>query len=163
MGPFDRLRGTSRPAPGVQPCSATEMYAALLRANKPEQPFLVRAGWPEGVDLVVEWRVTDPRWFDHFAGATKLTSTLLRLDSAKCQVRAVDQHWVVSWTDDTPRLTLAKGMRRRWFPSVFARPASGVGAGNRSPSRPVNQPKPQLRQIVTRRGWTWRSSLLGRL
>lgn len=37
--------------------------------NRDTAPFVIRDGRPEGVDLVVEWKIVDAQWYEIFAKA----------------------------------------------------------------------------------------------
>jgi hypothetical protein len=62
MGLFDKLTGTTRPAGGVAPGPAEEVRAALLGVNRPDVPYVVRAGATDDADLVAQRRMAEPAW-----------------------------------------------------------------------------------------------------
>ena len=85
--------------------SPSAVRSALLDTNRPDAPFVIRDGSPEGVDLVAEWRIVDYAWYDFFARARvqRANQTLMRFDTDKSEVRAVDHEWAVKWHNGTVR------------------------------------------------------------
>src|SRR5690349_5994872 len=114
MGLFDKLTGTKRPADGVAPRSADEVYAALLGLNRPEVPYVIRDGRAEGADLVAEWRILDPAWKTFFVSTqvSRVFKVRMRLNPQKNEVRAVDTEYEVTWIGDTPRLAISAEVQR---------------------------------------------------
>jgi len=100
MGFVDWLKGVDKPAPDVVPVSQMELRERLLRLNDPARAWLIRAGSPEGVDLVAEWKGDDPAWRPTFDGVgLNLTfQVYMRFDSEKTELRVQDR--MIDWTLD---------------------------------------------------------------
>jgi hypothetical protein len=170
MGLFDWLTGTKRPPAGVAPKSATDVRAALLAVNRPTAPFIVRDGTPEEVDLVAEWRIVDAKWYEVFAkaGLSKVFKILMRLDSNKHEVRAVDQEWSVEWRAGVPSLTLnAEAFRGQKaeisFGTAYAFTERGEFGQVYNYRFSTGEIRTPLRDAVTTAGWTWRGVAFGKL
>ncbi len=101
MGFLDRLSGTQKADPGVVPVSQMELWDRLMRLNDPARAWLVRAGSPEGVDLVAEWKGDDPAWRRVFDGVgLNLTYQVhMRFDPEKTELRVQDR--MIDWVVDT--------------------------------------------------------------
>jgi hypothetical protein len=170
MGLFDWLTGTKRPAAGVAAKSAVAVRAALLAVNRPTAPFVVRDGAPEKVDLVAEWRIVDAKWSDTFAqaGVEKVFKILMRLDTQKHEVRAVDQQWSVEWRAGVPRLSLSaqafRGQTKEIsFGEAYAFTETGEHGQVYRYKFSTGEIKPPLQDAVTAAGWTWRGVVFGKL
>ncbi len=170
MGMFDWLTGTKKPASGVAARTPEEVRTALLEINRPTAPFLVRDGTPEEVDLVAEWKIVDAAWNAVFAraGMEKVFKVLMRLDSEKPEVRAVDQEWKVEWVGETPRLSLSTEKFRGQKVEVsggqgYAFTEQGqFGQVYRYKFRTGELKRP-LKEAVTGAGWVWRGVSFGKL
>jgi len=170
MGLFDWLMGTKRPAAGVAPKSEAEVRAALLAVNRPMAPFVIRHGAPEKVDFVAEWRIVDAKWYEIFAkaGLKKTFKVLMRLDSQKREVRAIDQQWSVEWRTGVPSLSLAaeafRGQQKEIsFRTAYAFTESGPFGQVYNYRFSTGEIKTPLQNAVTAAGWTWRGVAFGRL
>jgi hypothetical protein len=170
VGLFDWLTGRKAPAAGVAPKSAAEVRAALLAANRPTAPYAVRAGGPEGVDLVAEWKIVDASWYEIFAKAhlEKSFKVLMKLDAARHEVRAVDQEWTVQWRAGIPTLALSAEAFRGTKTSV----QFGTAYAFTEELRPgqvyryrfsTGELKTPLQEAVLASGWTWRPVSFGKL
>jgi hypothetical protein len=170
MGLFDWLSGTKRPAAGVVAKSAADVQAALLTINRPTAPFIVRAGTPESIDLVAEWRIVDAKWYEIFAkaGLQRAFKILMRFDAQNHEVRAVDQEWSVEWRAGVPSLTLAaetfRGQKKEIsFGTAYAFKETGAYGQVYNYKFSTAEMKSPLQQAVTTAGWTWRGVAFGRL
>jgi hypothetical protein len=170
MGLWDWLTGTKRPPAGVTPKSPDEVRAALLAVNRPTAPFIIRGGAPEKVELVAEWRIVDAKWHKIFAnaGLKKSFKVLMRLDTQKREVRAVDQEWSVEWRAGVPHLSLAaeafRGQTREIsFGEAYAFTETGEHGQVYRYKFSTGEIKPPLQDAVTAAGWTWRGVAFGKL
>lgn len=165
MGLFDWFTGTKRPEDGVVARSPQEVYQSLLAVNRPDAPFVVRDGRPEGVDLVSEWRIMDPAWHEYFKAfsVTKGYQVLMRLDPSSNEVRATDKTWEVDWLRGNPQVKLGKEVgqgvgkkvEHRW---TLGRDENGkFGLHNHSKFSSDDLKSP-LRETVTALGWVWRGT-----
>ncbi|GAA2952228.1 hypothetical protein [Kitasatospora cinereorecta] len=150
MGLWDRYLGTRHPEMGVVPLTPLEVRSALLALNGPGVPFGVRNATPKEGDLVAECQLPELR--------VRLR-TRMRLDAAKCEVRAVDEQWEVSLTEHV------RGQRTRGPASAVYR-VWGKEMGPDGRERRVEtfrfetrEMKDPLRQAVLDAGWTWRGVL----
>lgn len=93
MGFRDRIRGITRPDPDVLAVDPEELRLRLMGLNHPTLPWQVRDGAGEKVDLVAEWKTTDPYWKDIFTevGVNETFTTHLRFHSGAHQVRSRDR------------------------------------------------------------------------
>ncbi|MER6028708.1 hypothetical protein [Streptomyces sp. NPDC001851] len=166
MGFFDLFTGTKRPKGGVAPRSAQEVRAALLAINRPDLPYVVRAGAAEGSELVAEWRIRDPAWHAFFA-RTQVSRTIqirMRLVPESHEVRALDRQWEVNWIGGTPRLTLSAEQSRGQARTVSRRWTVERGADGRLQTTEEflfdsAELKTPLQEAVLSAGWTWRGVL----
>ena len=167
---FDWLTGRKAPAAGIAPKSAAEVRAALLAANRPTAPYIVRDGVPEGVDLVAEWKIVDASWYEIFAKAhlEKSFKVLMRLDAGKHEVRAVDQEWSVEWRAGVPTPSLSAEAFRGTKTSI----QFGTGYAFTEELRPgevyrykfaTGELKTPLQEAVLAAGWTWQPVAFGKL
>jgi hypothetical protein len=170
MGLFDWLTG-NRPAPaGVKRQSEAKLRGALMGVNRKTAPFKVRDGKKEGVDLVAEWRIVDAKWYEIFAkaGIKRVFKILMKFDSAKGEVRAVDQEWEVEWRAGTPELFL-KGSAfkgRKWeksFETVYAFREDGSFGKIYDYRFDTSEIKGPLIEAAHEAGWGWRGVAFGKL
>ncbi|MDQ8707890.1 hypothetical protein RCO28_36290 [Streptomyces sp. LHD-70] len=170
MGLFDKLTGTRRPAGGVAPCSAEEVHAALLALNGPEVPYVVRDGAAEGVDLVAEWRMTEPAWHTFFA-RTQLSRAVqirMRLVSEDHEVRVAEEQREVTWVGGSPRFAMSreygrgptKTVSRHW---TIGRRSDGHVERTETFRYDSSELKEPLQGAVLTAGWTWRGVLFGKV
>jgi hypothetical protein len=73
------------------------MKAALLALNRDSAPWRIIDGAGDGTDLVVEWRLGEPRWTETFAraGMRGTVRVLLLLDEGTRTVRTWDEPYDV--------------------------------------------------------------------
>lgn len=169
MGLFDWFTGTKRPEDGIVPRSPQEVYQALLSVNRPDAPFVVRDGGPEGVDLVSEWRITDPAWYQYFAAVnmSKSFKVHMRLNTSKGEVRAVDRTLEVDWIHGVPQLKFpevgrgqTKQVEKVWS---LGRDKDGDFGVQSEVSFSSSDLKSPLQKATTGAGWTWRGVAFGKL
>lgn len=170
MGLFDWLTG-NKPAPaGIKRRSEAKLRDALMGVNRKSAPFKVRDGSKEGVDLVAEWRIVDAKWYEIFAkaGIKRVFKVLMKFDSAKGEVRAVDQEWEVEWRAGTPELFL-KGSAfrgRKWeksFETVYAFREDGSFGKIYDYRFDTHEIKGPLIEAAHKAGWGWRGVAFSRL
>ena len=171
MGLFDKLKGTKRPADGVEPKSQVDVRAALLSINRSTAPFVVReATSEEKADLVAEWKIVDAKWYETFAkaGLQKVFKVLMRFDAENHEVRAVDQAWNLEWEAGLPTLSLSAEKFRGQQTSVEFGTAYAF-TENLDYGEVYNykfstgEIKGPLSDAVTSAGWTWRGVSFGKL
>ncbi|MFJ8044068.1 hypothetical protein ACIRBX_26560 [Kitasatospora sp. NPDC096147] len=171
MGLFDKLTGTKRPADGVAPRPAAEVYRALLGLNRPDVPYVIRDGRAEGADLVAEWRVLDPAWRNFFVATqvSRLFTVRMLLVPEKHEVRTLDQQFEVTWTaGGIPHLAIAAEVQRgqvhptskRWTIGGGENGGSGMTQTYDFDSADLKTP---LQETVLGAGWTWRAVVSGKL
>ncbi|RRO18245.1 hypothetical protein EIL87_08400 [Saccharopolyspora rhizosphaerae] len=168
MGLFDFFTGTKRPADGVAPHPAEAVRAALLSTNSPDRPFVVRDGHAEGVDLVAEWKIADAHWSGYFGTTTRTNRTLMRLDAAANQVRALDEEFQVVRSGRTSRPALGKRygrgqINKKSSSATFSRDENGKLVKQEERTFSSAELKGPLQDVVTGLGWTWRGVLFGSL
>ncbi|MDQ1047884.1 hypothetical protein [Streptomyces sp. V4I2] len=170
MGLLDKLTGTKHPDEGVVPRSAEEVRTALLGLDRPDAPYVIRDGAPEGADLVAEWRVRDPAWENFFVRSqlSRAVRIRMRLVQDGHQVRALEEGWEVTRVGNPPRLAISKQYTRGPDRTVSRRytvqrgDSGGLEATEtfRFDSGELRNP---LRDAVLTSGWTWRSVVFGKL
>lgn len=170
MGIIDRLKGTKKPREGVPPKSQEEVRAALLGLNRSDAPFVVRDGSPENVDLVSEWRILDPEWYNYFnaVGMKRTFQIHMRFDSQKNELRSVDKEWLVEWAAGVPRITPSEKYGRGQIDQSevrfsFQRDETGKLRKVNEGSFTTKDLKNPIQDTVTEMGWTWRGVSLGKL
>lgn len=106
---FDFLTSTKRPAAGTKTQPAAEVLKRLKTLGGKGEPWRVVDGASEGVDLIVEWKIVDAKWYELFAkaGLTKVFRIFLKLDDARKHVRAQDREYEVEWRAGVPSLSIA--------------------------------------------------------
>ena len=134
--------------------SAT-LKAALLGVTRDSAPFIVRDGAPEQTDIVIEWRLGEPRWQSIFAAANlaRVTRLYVRLDESLRTARVFDEEFGVAWSAGVPVLTLALG-------APLGPPSSGgvgftelVGAITHDYRFLTSELRDPLAAIVNEHGW----------
>lgn len=170
MGILDWLTGTERPEKNVPPRSPQEVYQALVGVNRDDASFLVRDGSPEGIDLVSEWRVMNPAWYEHFRtfSQREFYSVLMRLNPEKREVRSTDRTWTVDWTRGYPELVhgleFQRGpQKKREVSWTIERDENGKLRAYRQATFSSEDLKAPLRKAVLAHGWTWRGVAFGKL
>ncbi|MCX5381877.1 hypothetical protein [Streptomyces sp. NBC_00083] len=168
MGLFDKLTGTRRPPAEVQPVPADELRAALLGLSRPEVAYVVRYGGGAGCDVLAEWRLTEPAWRRTFEESriSHAVRIRMRLDTAKHEVRALEEQWELNRTGSPTSLGMSRQYTRGASRTVSRQWTIGGSAGRpelqesfRFDSAQLREP---LRDMVLRSGWTWRGVWLGR-
>ncbi|MFJ3229829.1 hypothetical protein [Streptomyces sp. NPDC086787] len=134
MGFLDRITGTKYPADGATSLPATEVRAALLTLGGPDVPWNVRnATAKEGGDLVAVWEIPE-------LGLT--LKTQMRLDSARREVRSLDEMWS------------RRGGRREYNRGQV----NEMWRHGQRSFRSADMKGP-LRDAVLGAGWTWRGAM----
>ncbi|MEV6104911.1 hypothetical protein AB0M28_09370 [Streptomyces sp. NPDC051940] len=161
MGIFDRLTGTKRPDSDVEPRPAADLRAALLALDSPDLPWLVRDGAPEDADLVAEWRMAEPRWQGVFYDSqlTRSFRIRMRLVPEDNVVRALDEHWEVTWVEGVPVLG---EYGRGPAPTTSVHWTVGEGGATETFRFDSGAMKDPLRDTVLKSGWAWKG-VLGKL
>lgn len=145
--------------PQTPPQPPERVAAVLLAINRPDLPFVVRDGGPEGVDLVAEYRIVDAAWRDVFAkaGLKKIFRTLMRLDPSRNEVRHIDEQSSVDWVNGLP---VARSYKRGQ--QTEASWGKGYGLTGQKlyeykfTSGELHGP---LKEAVRSAGWKWRGVL----
>ncbi|WP_233213310.1 hypothetical protein [Mycobacterium hubeiense] len=170
MGFLDRLKGTSKPDPGVAPVPPEQLYHMLLGLNRPTAPWGVRSGAPEGVDLVAEWKIVDASWYEIFAKAhlERAYKVLMRFDPPTTTVRATDQEWMVEWEAGVPQLSLqASGFRGQKtevsFGTAYAFTETGQYGEVYNYRFNSSELKTPLKATINGAGWTYQAVAFGKL
>lgn len=171
MGLFDWLTGSKQAPAGVPRQGIESVRAALLAVNRDTAPFTVRAGAPEGVDLVAEWKIVDARWYEVFAsaGLEKVFKVLMRFDPAAGEVRAVDQEWAVAWRAGVPHLSLSaeafRGQKVEMsFGTAYAFREEDLTYGKVYEYRfNTKELKAPLIEAAQAAGWGWKAVAFGKL
>ncbi len=163
MGFLDFLTSTRKPAAGVPVLSADAVRQKLLAINRATAPFHVVDGAADGVDLVAEWKVVDAKWHEIFgkAGFKKTFRILLKLDTAKHEVRALDKEFEVEWSAGVPKISAsASGFRGQKQEVAFG--TAYAYTENAGPGQVYNyrfntkELKTPLQEAVTSSGWTYK-------
>ena len=81
--------------------SIPDLRSSLLAVYRPDTPFVVRDGRPEGIDLVAELRFGDEEWHQVFREVNLRTAYTiqLRFDEAKHEVRKKERLREIGWRD----------------------------------------------------------------
>lgn len=156
MGLFGRGKQNN---PDIPPQPRDQVFAALLAINRPDLPFVVRDGRPEGADLIAEYRIVDAAWRGVFvqAGLKKVFRTLMRLDPSRNEVRTVDEESAVEWVDGVP---VARSYKRGQRKEVSWGKAYSV-TGQKLYEYKFNSGELHgpLKEAVRSVGWKWRGVL----
>ncbi|MBZ3904168.1 hypothetical protein [Streptomyces griseiscabiei] len=172
MGLFDKLTGTKYPADGVAPRSVEEVRAALLGLSRPDVPYVIREGegGGEGVDLVAEWRMSEPAWQTVFIESQLSRFVRIRMRPVQRghEVRVLEESWEVTRVGNPPQLKVSAAYSRGPNRTVSRQYSIQRGADNRLEategfrfdSADLRDP---LRNAVLASGWTWRGVLFGKL
>ncbi|MFF0216616.1 hypothetical protein [Streptomyces vinaceus] len=164
---WDKLTGTAHPERGAAPLPVGRVREALLAVGGQDKPYLVRNGRPdENADLVAEWRILEPAWHTFFVKyqLERSLKVKMRLDTAKQEVRALDEQLEISWVGGTPRLAASAQQSRGQVTTVSKRWTFEKGEDGRRRlaedfSFDTAQLKDPLREAVLGSGWTWRGVL----
>ncbi|MFE7778716.1 hypothetical protein ACFU5O_33540 [Streptomyces sp. NPDC057445] len=170
MGLFDRLTGTKRPAGDIAQQSAEHVRAALLGLSRPDLPYVVRDGAPEGAELVAEWRLMESAWQTFFVRSqvSRAVQIRMRLVPSSHEVRALDRQWEVTWVAGKPRLMMSPEYTRGQVHTVSKRWTIGRGADGGLETTETfcfdnTALKSPLQDAVLAAGWTWRAVVTGKL
>jgi hypothetical protein len=171
MGLFDWLTGRTPPAAGTARQPIASLRTSLLACNRPTAPWHIRAGGPEGCDLLAEWRIVDAQWYEVFgkAGLLKTAQILLKFDKTAGEVRSVDRDWTVEWRAGIPQLALsAEGFRGQKseisFGGAVAFREQDLTYGKVYEYRfTTKEMKAPLQAAVAAAGWGWRPVAFGKL
>jgi hypothetical protein len=167
---LDLLTSTRRPAAGAPVLSRDELLKRLLELNRPSAPFQIIHGSPEGVDLIVEWKIVDVAWSGIFesGGVKKAYRIYLKLDDANHELHAMDREYEVSWDAGLPALKVAassfKGQKQSVeFGSAYAfieTTPTGQVYKYRFNTGELKKP---IQDVVTGAGWTYKGVAFGKL
>lgn len=141
------------------------MYGALVALNERDLPLAVRDGGPEGVDLVVEWKIASPAWRGWFSTVTTTNEVHMRLDPAKNEVRAIDVEFKVRQIDGLPTPTIETGrgqMNGTRFTLFFGRNDDrkrNLRSERTFSGKELREP---LQEVAANAGWTWRGLSFGK-
>src|SRR5438067_2071836 len=109
------LNGRSLGAPGAAaaPDEARLLRAALLAEARPTAPFSVEDGADERTDLVVAFRIGEPRWCEVFARAAvaRVSRLLVLVDDLTRTAWVFEEEHEVEWLAGVPRLQPARARR----------------------------------------------------
>ncbi len=170
MGLFDFFTGTKRPAAGTPVLSKQAVRDRLLALNRPTAPWRVVDGAGDAVDLVAEWRLEEKAYENAFrqSGKAGVFRIFMKLDEATHEVRAVDRQYMVSWSVQGLKLSLAaSGFRGQKQSASFGGPAhlteqlpSGASIEYRFVTSEIKKP---IQEAVTTSGWVYRGVAFGKL
>lgn len=170
MGLFDWLGGRKAAPSGVARQPVEVLRKRLLELNGEEAPFVVRDGAPEGVDLVADWKLADARWIEAFAkaGARKGFLVLMKFDTRRGEVRAVDRNFSVEWRAGLPTVSFeAEAFRgqtwERSYEAVYGFREDGTFGRIYAYDFDTGKIKPPLIGAAHSAGWAWRGVTFGRL
>ncbi len=149
---------------------ADQLKSRLLGLNRPSAPYRILDGQSEGVDLVAEWKIMDPSWFEVFddAKVEKIFRIYLKLDAEKSELRAQDREYTVSWSAGFPQLSLEKSAFKGQMTSVqFG--ASYAFTETLAPGQVykyrfnTNELKKPIQDLCTSCGWSYKGVSFGKL
>jgi hypothetical protein len=159
-----------KPATNIPAIPAGEMKARLLELNRPSAPFRIVDGQTEGVDLVAEWKIVEPSWYEIFdeAKLEKVFRIYLKLDAAKSELRAQDHEYTVSWSAGIPQLSLEasafKGqMTSMQFGTAFAFTETLAPGQVYKYRFNTNELKKPIQDICASSGWSYKGVSFGKL
>lgn len=162
---LDRLTGTRHPKAGTPPRPLEQVYAALYALNRPDVPYLVRDGQPEGVDLVAELKIDDEHWTGLLRewGVSTQFQILMQLDPGRCEVRSTDEQRRFVWEAGGAVFGAHREFRRGQINStrkVWTVTKDGL---QHEPDLGYSSSaaKNVLRERVLSVGWTWRGVVFG--
>ncbi|OBI52680.1 hypothetical protein A5707_12140 [Mycobacterium kyorinense] len=161
MGFRDRIRGITRPDPDVVAVDPEELRLRLMALNHPTSPWHVRDGAPEKVDLVVEWKTTDPYWKDIFTevGVNDTFATHLRFHPDANEVRSRDRCFGWYTTTDSDGFSSS---RQTWKEGQLHENAEGKVNGQLFRFDTADFKK-TLKETIIGAGWIYRAIVLRRL
>jgi len=159
-----------KPATNIPAIPAGEMKARLLGLNRPSAPFRIVDGQTEGVDLVAEWKIEEPSWYEIFdeANLERIFRIYLKLDADKSELRAQDREYTVSWSAGIPQLSLEassfKGqMTSMQFGTSFAFTETLAPGQVYKYRFNTNELKKPIQDICTSGGWSYKGVAFGKL
>ena len=149
---------------------ADELKSRLLGLNRPSAPYRISDGQSEGVDLVAEWKIMDPGWFEVFddAKVEKVFRIYLKLDAEKSELRAQDREFTVSWSAGIPQLSLEKSAFKGQMTSI----QFGTSCAFTETLAPgqvykyrfnTNELKKPIQDLCTSCGWSYKGVSFGKL
>jgi len=150
--------------------SAQAVYDRIMSLNRPTAPYQIIDGKSQNVDLIAEWKIVDASWYEVF-GKTNLTKVFriqMKLDSARREVRAMDQELNVSWKAGVPHLSFEASFFRGQKSSI----SFGTGYAfteNVAPGQVykykfnTNELKKPIQETVASCGWTYKGVAFGKL
>ena len=159
-----------KPATNIPAIPAGEMKARLLGLNRPSAPFRIVDGQTEGVDLVAEWKIVEPSWYEIFdeAKLEKVFRIYLKLDAEKNELRAQDREYTVSWSAGIPQLSLEasafKGqMTSMQFGTAYAFTETLAPGQVYKYRFNTNELKKPIQDICASSGWSYKGVSFGKL
>ncbi|MFE3851208.1 hypothetical protein ACFXPN_08695 [Streptomyces griseorubiginosus] len=170
MGFLDKLTGTRHPADGVVPARAEDVLTALLDLSRPDVPYVVRDGTPEGAELVAEWRLSEPVWQPFFVASqlSRAVRISMRLDREDHEVRALEEAWAVERVGNPPRIQISTEYTRGPSRTVSSYRKIQHGDDGRLEAKEFfrfdsSELRDPLRDTVLELGWAWRGVVFGKL
>jgi hypothetical protein len=163
---FDFLTSTKRPAAGAPVLSGAQVLERLNVLNHDAAPWRIVDGASEGVDLVAEWKILDPAWYEVFAkaGLTTAFKILLKLDEHKKHVRAQDRQYDVSWDTGVPVLSacVSKGQGAQFqYSSSYALKKGLSFEKEYEYSFNTSEIKKPVQAAVVACGWVYKGVMFG--
>jgi len=139
------------------------VYSRLMALNRPTAPYRIVDGRSENVDLIAEWKIVDAQWYEIFAKAnlTKVFRIYLKLDSARREVRAMDQEYTLQWRAGVPSLSVESSFFKGQKSSV----SFGIGTGFTENLAPgvvykykfnTNELKKPIQEAIAACGWKYK-------
>src|SRR5215212_10827748 len=161
---------------GKKPDKSTSVLSAkavrqhLLELNRETAPYQIKAGSPENVDLIAEWKIVDATWYEIFAKAnlTKVFRIYMKFDEDKHQVRAKDEEYTVEWKAGVPSLSLSASKFQGQTTSI----EFGTAYAFTEELKPgqvyqyrfsTNEIKKPIQEAITACGWTYKGVAFGKL
>lgn len=170
MSLFDRRNVTLQPQPGLAPRPAADVRAALLALDRPDVPYAVRDGAPEGVDLVAEFQLVKRDRKGLFGRVQECEDfqIRMRLVPETGEVRTMDHHSEFTLTgEDTPRRrtrTSGRGqIHKKFVGYASGRAADGSRERRETYRFDTDDLKHALQKSVLTSGWTWQGLTGGKL
>lgn len=147
------MQGITRPGPDVFPVDPEELRAQLMRLNQAAAPWHVRDGAPEGVDVVAEWKSTDPYWQPIFTEVSLNGTfmTRIRFHPDVREARSTDRR--LAWQ---PSADSTFSLSKEWESGQLRGMADGTVNGQWY-EFDTNDFKNLLKETVTGAGWIYRA------
>lgn len=170
MSLFDRRNAVLQPEPGSTPRPAADVRSALLALNRPDVPYVVRDGGPEGVDLVAEFQLVKLARKGLFGRVQDCEDfqIRMRLLPETGEVRSMDHHSEFTLTgENSPRRRTRSRNRgqlhKKFVGYEFGRAPDGTRERRESYRFDTDDLKHALQSCVLTSGWSWQGLSLGKL